>query len=111
MNTQMLKNRSKHLPKSSQNWTRSLSKTTFKKTIGKKTHEIDKKSDFGVPTGSLGGKVAKSIFDTFSSPGVPGTPLGHPWGPKWSQDLPQESPGPPRASFFNDFYTIFDGCF
>ena len=32
-------------------------------------------------------------------------PLGHLWGPKWSQDLPQEPPGPPRTSIFQDFWS------
>ena len=51
------------------------------------------------------------LFVTFSAPGVPGTPLGHPGEPKWSQDLPQEPPGPPRASIFHDFGSIFDARF
>ena len=37
--------------------------------------------------------------------------LGHLWEPKWSQDLPQEPPGPLRASIFDDFYSIFDAFF
>ena len=47
---------------------------------------------------------------TFAAPGAPGTPLGHPWGPKWSQDLPQEPLGPLRTSIFDDFLTLFDDC-
>ena len=43
------------------------------------------------------------LLVTFSAPGAPGTPLGHPWGPKWSQDLPQEPPGPPEPQFFKIF--------
>ncbi len=29
------------------------------------------------------------------------------WEPKWLQDLPQEPPGPPQASIFDDFGLIF----
>ena len=46
-------------------------------------------------------------FITFSAAGVPGTPLGHPREPKWSQDLPQESPGPLWASILHDCCVIF----
>ena len=48
------------------------------------------------------------LFITFSAAGVPGTPLGHPREPKWSQDLPQESPGPLWASILHDSCIFFE---
>ena len=84
-------------------------KNHTQKTMGKKTHKIDKKSEFSLPTRSLGeGREVsfRHFFDTFSSPGVPGTSLGK----KWSQDLPQEPPGPlgPQFSrFFVNFVCLF----
>ena len=73
---------------------------TVNKTIRKPTHLIDKKSPFGLPTGSCGGGP-QIHFRHFSSPDVPGTPLGRPWKPNWSQDLPRKLLGPlPGLSFF-----------
>ena len=62
----------------------------------------------------MGNKRGKDkLFITFSAPGVPGTPLGHPRGPKWSPDLPQEPPGPPIGRqflmIFAQFWILFFG--
>ena len=77
-------------------------KNQHSKNSWKKDAQIDKKFEFGLPTGSLGGGPGLSVFVTFSSPGVPWTPLGS----KWSRDLPQEPPGLPQASFSCDFYKL-----
>ena len=91
----MFKNLSKNLPKTIQNSTQKPPKTTIKKTMGKKTAKIDKKSEFGLPTGPRGGVLTRP-FSTFFRVR---SSLGHPWVPKWSQDLPQEPPGPPGPQF------------
>ena len=68
-----------------------------------KTPQNRQKVKICSPTGSLGGgrQVRFRVF--FVS--------GRPLEPKWSQDLPQEPPGPPRASLFHDFRSILDAVF
>jgi len=90
----MFKNLSKNLPKTIQKSTQKPPKTTIKKTIGKKTHKIEK-SEFGLPTRSLGWSNMP-LFETFSSPGVPGTPLGAKMVPR---PPPRASRTPPGLNF------------
>ena len=66
----------------------SLPKKQRKKTIGKWIYETDRDFELGLPSGGFGGGVARSVFDSSSSPDVTGTPLDRPWGPKWPPDLP-----------------------
>ena len=76
----------------------------------KKTSRKSKKKRKSVILGCPKNKEATKngrTFITFSAAGVPGTPLGHPREPKWSQDLPQESPGPLWASILHDCCVIF----
>ena len=106
----IFKNLSKNHPKSTYKWTWKPSKTIVKKTTKKKNPKSTKSQNLASQLGPWGG-VAKSIFDTFSARGVPGTPLVHPRGSQWSQDLPQEPPGPPRASIFRVFEYILGHYF
>ena len=75
-----------------------------------KKHKIDEKSKFSIPTRSLGGGREVN-FRYFFGSGRPWDILGRPRAPKLSQNLPQQPPGPPRASIFHDFVSIFDAVF
>ena len=59
------------------------------------------------PSWVPGGGVAKSVFDSFLSPGVPGTPLGRPW----DQNGPKTSPKSLRDLCGHQFFIVFDACF
>ena len=66
---------------------------TLKKQVVKKHKKSTKNPNLvSQPCPWGGGREVsfRHFFDTFSSPGVPGTPLGK----KWPQDLSQEPPGP-----------------
>ena len=95
----IFKNLSKNLPKTTQNSTRKPPKTTIKKTRGKKTHRIDKKSKFGLPTGSLGGVVTRPFSTFFVS--------GRPWDTLGSQNDPKTSPKSLRDPSGPQFFMIF----
>ena len=107
------KTNSKITPKSLKNCARRPSKTAHKKYPPKNTAKIKKYRKCVIWGAKKMGneRGLDELFVTFSAPDVLGNPLGHPRDPKWSQNLPQEPPGPLRASILNDFCLIFDACF
>ena len=69
----------------------------------KKNHRIDKNSKIAPQLGSReGGRQVRFRLFFVSE---------RPLEPKWSQDLPQEPPGPLRASLFHDFRSVLDVVF
>ena len=106
----MFKNLSKNLPKTTQKSTQKPPKTTIKKTMGKKTAKIDKKSKFGLPTGSRGG-VILFRFQHFFVSGRPWDTFGNQNGPKTSPKSLRDPSGPQFLMIFTQFLMPFSDVF
>ena len=98
---QMLKNRSKNAPKSTENWNWTPSKTTLKKTTGKRGTESIKSQKLLPNWVSGGGPQVR--FNAFSSLGASWNQNGH----KTSSKSLWDTPGHQFLSIFIKFLMFF----
>ena len=95
------KKKTKTHTKSSKHGARRPLKTASEKHPQKNTTRIEQNNEneqFGGAPETRNEQGKNELVVTFSALGVPGTPLGHPWGPKWSTP-PRAAGTPPSLNF------------